>query len=59
MRLKVLSTMLGLSDTVYQVVIEAENSLGNEGTVVIVKLTVQSPLSTLPSLPAPSGAFLD
>lgn len=48
-----------VSDAVYQVIVTAGDTLGNEGTSVIGTITVRSPLSTLPSLPSPSGAFAD
>ncbi len=49
----------GVSDAVYRVTVKARDALGNEGTVVIGTITVRSPLSALPSLPNPSGAFAD
>lgn len=48
-----------VSDAVYQVIVRARDTLGNEGTVIIGTIIVRSPLSTLPSLPSPSGAFTD
>lgn len=48
-----------ISDAVYRVIIKTRDTLGNEGTILIGTLTVRSPLSALPSLPSPSGAFPD
>ena len=49
----------GLTDANYQVIVRARDTLGNEGTVTLGTLIVRSPLSNLPSLPNPSGAFAD
>lgn len=49
----------GVSDAVYRVTVTARDTLGNEGTVFIGTVTVRSPLGALPSLPNPSGAFVD
>lgn len=47
------------SDATFQVTVRARDTLGNEGTVTVGTITVRSPLSALPSLPNPSGAFSD
>lgn len=49
----------GISDAVYQVIVKARDTLGNEGTVIIGAVTVRSPMSALPSLPNPSAVFAD
>ncbi len=46
-----------VSDMVYQVKVTARDAIGNEGTVVVGEIRVRSPLSGIPSLPDPSGAF--
>jgi len=46
-----------VSDMVYQVRVTARDAIGNEVTVVVGEIRVRSPLSGIPSLPDPSGAF--
>ncbi len=46
-----------VSDMVYQVKVTARDAVGNEGTVIVGEIRVRSPLTGIPSLPDPSGAF--
>ncbi len=52
-----LPTNSGVSDAVYEVRVTARDALGNEGTLVVGTIRVRSPLTNIPSLPDPSGAF--